>query len=199
MHAAVQAKILEEVHKQYVMHQCFKAVAYMHSAELVHRDLKPANLLLNAECLLKVADFGLARCVTQQPVDNGSFTNAVMTDYIATRWYRAPEILVGSNEYGKAGDLWSLGCILAEMLGGRPIFTGTTTLNQLEKCASSSPCQQLAQREARVWRCTAALRAPLALLQRTAVLCRPLRVCSAGVQVSLTHCVRARSRSLQDR
>jgi len=104
----------------------------MHSAELVHRDMKPSNLLLNSECLMKVADFGLARSLLDDSKDD-DVKPPVMTDYVATRWYRAPEILLGSNKYGKAVDLWSLGCIFGEMLGGKPVFPGTSTLNQIEK------------------------------------------------------------------
>ena len=101
----------------------------MHSAKLVHRDMKPSNLLLNSECLMKVADFGLARSLLKEENDK----DPVLTDYVATRWYRAPEILLGSNKYGMAVDMWSLGCIFGEMLGGKPVFPGTSTLNQLEK------------------------------------------------------------------
>ena len=117
LHAAICANILEEVHKQYIIHQAFKALTYMHSAGLVHRDMKPANLLLNADCVMKVADFGLARTVSETGEIvggdlEGKPSGSVLTDYIATRWYRAPEVLVGSTSYGKAVDLWSLGCIL---------------------------------------------------------------------------------------
>jgi mitogen-activated protein kinase 15 len=136
LHAVIRANILEDVHKQYVMYQSFKALMYMHSAELVHRDMKPSNLLLNSECLMKVADFGLARSLLQvngAGHDDGAAANPILTDYVATRWYRAPEILLGSTKYGKAVDMWSLGCIFGEMLGGKPVFQGSSTLNQLEK------------------------------------------------------------------
>ena len=149
LHATIRANILEEIHKQYILYQAFKALMYMHSAQLVHRDMKPANLLLNSECLMKVADFGLARSLlstkddlppatqgpnTKQP-DNPFYIddNPIMTDYVATRWYRAPEILVGSLTYGTSVDLWSLGCIFCEMLGGKPVFPGNSTLNMIEK------------------------------------------------------------------
>lgn len=148
LHAVIRANILEEIHKQYIMYQAFKALMYMHSAQLVHRDMKPSNLLLNSECLMKVADFGLARSLittdsepskkegphTQLP-NNPYYIdgNPMMTDYVATRWYRAPEILVGSLTYDTPVDLWSLGCIFGEMLGGKPVFPGSSTLNQIEK------------------------------------------------------------------
>ena len=107
---------------------------YMHSANLVHRDMKPSNLLLNSECLMKVADFGLARSLNDNDSDSAAgHQDPNMTDYVATRWYRAPEILLGSHKYGISVDLWSLGCIFGEMLGGKPLFPGTSTLNQLEK------------------------------------------------------------------
>jgi len=132
LHAVIRANILEDIHKQYIMYQSFKALMYMHSADLVHRDMKPSNLLLNSECLMKVADFGLARSLLQGGTEVDPI-NPVLTDYVATRWYRAPEILLGSTRYGKAVDMWSLGCIFGEMLSGKPVFPGTSTLNQLEK------------------------------------------------------------------
>jgi len=115
------------------MYLSFKALMYMHSAKLVHRDMKPANLLLNSECLMKVADFGLARSLVDHPLEDGTKENPSLTDYVATRWYRAPEILAGSQTYGTAVDLWSLGCIFGEMLGGKPVFDGKSTLNQFER------------------------------------------------------------------
>jgi len=131
LHAAIRANILEPLHRQYVMYQACKALMYMHSAGLVHRDMKPANLLLNSECLMKIADFGLCRSIVE--VGTCEEDASTLTDYVATRWYRAPEILLASKTYRESVDMWSLGCIFAEMLNGKPIFAGTSTLNQLER------------------------------------------------------------------
>lgn len=129
LHAVIRANILEDIHKQYIIYQVLKCLKYMHSCNLLHRDLKPSNLLLNSECHVKVADFGLARSLDVKDPD----TIPLLTDYVATRWYRAPEILLGSNKYTKGVDMWSLGCILAELLLGKPAFPGTSTLNQLDR------------------------------------------------------------------
>ena len=101
---------------------------YIHSAEIIHRDLKPSNVLLNSDCLAKVADFGLARSFGKDDTEG----DVVFTEYIATRWYRAPEIVLGSQKYTKAIDMWSVGCILAEMITGKATFPGKSTLNQIE-------------------------------------------------------------------
>ena len=98
---------------------------FIHTADLIHRDLKPSNLLLNSECHMKICDFGLARSLD----NSDTTTQPILTDYVATRWYRAPEILLGSNNYTKSADMWSIGCILAELLLGKPVFPGTSTLN----------------------------------------------------------------------
>ena len=129
LHAVIRANILEDIHKQYIIYQCLKCLKYMHSANLLHRDLKPSNLLLNSECHMKCADFGLARSLDTRDPDQ----QPLLTDYVATRWYRAPEILLGSNKYTKGVDMWSMGCILAELLLGKPVFPGTSTLNQLDR------------------------------------------------------------------
>jgi mitogen-activated protein kinase 15 len=128
LHHVIRANILQEIHKQYIVYQILKSLKYIHSAELIHRDLKPANILIDSECHVKVADFGLARSVASTQ-DDGNFK---LTDYVATRWYRAPEILLGSTKYSKAVDMWSVGCILGELILGKPIFPGTSTLNQIE-------------------------------------------------------------------
>jgi len=103
----------------------------MHSGAVIHRDIKPSNLLLNSECLVKVCDFGLARSVEFKQSETAR--HPVLTDYVATRWYRAPEILLGSTDYTKGVDTWSVGCILGELLGGKPMFPGTSTMNQLDR------------------------------------------------------------------
>jgi mitogen-activated protein kinase 15 len=105
----------------------------MHSAEVIHRDLKPSNLLLNSDCHLKIFDFVLARSLA---VDRNDVKDNVLTEEVATRWYRAPEVLLGSNFYDKSADIWSVGCILAEIFIGKPIFPGNSTLNQLERILS---------------------------------------------------------------
>eukprot|EP00915_Cephaloidophora_sp_WS-2016_P003846 GHVH01005209.1.p1 GENE.GHVH01005209.1~~GHVH01005209.1.p1 ORF type:complete len:355 (-),score=36.24 GHVH01005209.1:356-1420(-) len=130
LHAVIRANILEEIHKQYIIYQLLKAIIYMHTGELLHRDMKPSNILLNSECMVKVADFGLARSVAP---DQKHQNEPVLTDYVATRWYRAPEILLGSTKYTKGVDMWSIGCILAELILNRPVFPGSSTLNQLER------------------------------------------------------------------
>eukprot|EP01123_Difflugia_compressa_P015764 TRINITY_DN907_c0_g3_i1.p1 TRINITY_DN907_c0_g3~~TRINITY_DN907_c0_g3_i1.p1 ORF type:complete len:329 (-),score=45.89 TRINITY_DN907_c0_g3_i1:125-1111(-) len=131
LHAVIRANILEDIHKRFIIYQLLKAIKYMHSAQVIHRDMKPSNLLLNSECLLKVADLGLARLIDAPKEDGGR--QQVLTDYVATRWYRAPEILLGSTAYTKGVDMWSIGCILGELLGGKPMFPGTSTMNQIDR------------------------------------------------------------------
>ena len=86
-----------------------KAIKYLHSAEVIHRDLKPSNILLNSDCVVRICDFGLARSLA---VNRNEDKDVVLTEEVATRWYRAPEVLLGSQIYGKSADMWSIGCIL---------------------------------------------------------------------------------------
>ncbi|CAM9913360.1 unnamed protein product, partial [Phaeothamnion confervicola] len=111
-------------HAKWFVYQVLKALKYMHSANVLHRDLKPSNLLLNSNCDLKVCDLGLARGI--------STAKQVMTEYVVTRWYRAPEIMLACQEYTKAIDVWSVGCILAELLCRRPLFPGEDYIHQLK-------------------------------------------------------------------
>lgn len=136
-----KGNILKDIHKRYIMYQILKAAMYLHSGNVIHRDQKPSNVLLDSECFVKMCDFGLARSVTSMTQEAG---DPSLTDYVATRWYRAPEILLASPRYTKGVDMWSLGCILGEMLLGKPLFPGTSTLDQIEKIMTiiPTPCRQ---------------------------------------------------------
>ncbi|KAL8130626.1 hypothetical protein V2J09_019781 [Rumex salicifolius] len=118
------SQTLTNDHCQYFLFQLLRGLKYLHSAHILHRDLKPGNLLINANCDLKICDFGLARTSSVQ----GQF----MTEYVVTRWYRAPELLLCCEKYDTAIDVWSVGCIFAELLGRKPVFPGTECLNQLK-------------------------------------------------------------------
>ncbi|KAL8292543.1 hypothetical protein RQP46_001155 [Phenoliferia psychrophenolica] len=128
LHRVIRTQNLSDDHANFT-YQTLRAIKALHSADVIHRDLKPSNLLLNANCDLKVCDFGLARS-TQTAEPNGGETG-FMTEYVATRWYRAPEIMLTFKQYTKAIDIWSVGCILAEMLSGRPLFPGRDYHHQL--------------------------------------------------------------------
>ncbi|MBZ6375836.1 MAG: protein kinase [Kocuria palustris] len=133
MHRVIRTQDLSDDHCQYFIYQTLRALKAMHSANVLHRDLKPSNLLLNANCDLKVCDFGLARSAASTD-DNSGF----MTEYVATRWYRAPEIMLTFKEYTKAIDVWSVGCILAEMLSGKPLFPGKDCMIPLLPSSSNN-------------------------------------------------------------
>lgn len=165
---------LTDAHIQYILWQIFRALRYLHAAGVVHRDMKPTNLLLNRDCELALADFGLARYIPQRAdvasEDAGEGPNALsghvhhrvdastpdatqasssssssltskssksttsknkLTKYVVTRWYRAPELLVQNKQYDSKVDLWSTGCLVAELLGARAIFPGNDSLHQL--------------------------------------------------------------------
>lgn len=129
LHRVIRTQELSDDHCQYFVYQTLRAVKALHSAEVLHRDLKPSNLLLNANCDLKVCDFGLARYAVPDPENTA---DSFLTEYVATRWYRAPEIMLTFRQYSKAIDVWSVGCILAEMLSGKPLFPGKDYHHQLQ-------------------------------------------------------------------
>lgn len=118
---------LLEPHIRFFMFQLLRGVNFLHAAHVFHRDLNPNNILVNSDCQLRICDFGLARVAFQRNEDN-----LFWTDYVATRWYRAPElILAHSSKYSTAIDMWSIGCIFAEMLGrGQPLFPGQNARQQ---------------------------------------------------------------------
>jgi len=115
-------------HCQFFLYQILRGMKYVHSAQVIHRDLKPRNLLVNANCDLKICDFGLAR----MNFSDKEFQTCPMTEYVCTRWYRAPEVLCSWTDYTNAIDIWSIGCIFAEMLGRKPLFPGHSTQHQLQ-------------------------------------------------------------------
>ena len=113
LHRLLTSRPLEKQFIQSFLYQILRGLKYVHSAGVVHRDLKPSNILVNENCDLKICDFGLARIQDPQ-----------MTGYVSTRYYRAPEIMLTWQKYDVAVDIWSTGCIFAEMLEGRPLFPG---------------------------------------------------------------------------
>ena len=121
-------QVMEDEHCQFFMYQILRGLKYLHSASVLHRDLKPSNLLVNSSCDLKICDFGLARA----DLPFLKVRAASMTDYVATRWYRAPEALLNYRIYTKSIDIWSVGCILGELLLRCPLLPGTSAENQLE-------------------------------------------------------------------
>lgn len=118
----VKTQKLTDDHVQFLIYQVLRGLKYIHSAGIIHRDLKPSNIAVNEDCELKILDFGLARP-----------TESEMTGYVATRWYRAPEIMLNWMHYNQTVDIWSVGCIMAELLTGRTLFPGADHIDQLTK------------------------------------------------------------------
>merc|ERR1712224_210262 len=119
-------QVLNDEHHAYFSYQIIRGLLYLHSANVVHRDLKPSNILVNKNCDLKICDFGLARGYGDDEDD------PTLTDYVVTRWYRAPEVVLLASEYTKSIDVWSVGCILCELIGRKPIFQGQDHLHQVK-------------------------------------------------------------------
>eukprot|EP00656_Telonema_subtile_P029720 TRINITY_DN327_c0_g1_i3.p1 TRINITY_DN327_c0_g1~~TRINITY_DN327_c0_g1_i3.p1 ORF type:complete len:554 (+),score=112.51 TRINITY_DN327_c0_g1_i3:85-1746(+) len=115
---------------QKLVYQLVKSIDWCHGNNLIHRDIKPENLLIGADNTLKLCDFGFARTLPQR--------GAALTDYVATRWYRAPELLLAwerngesFDNYGQAVDMWAIGCIMGELIDGQPLFPGESEIDQL--------------------------------------------------------------------
>jgi len=121
----VSSQPLTSDHVKVFLYQILRGLKYLHSARILHRDIKPGNLLVNSNCLLKICDFGLAR------VDEPDMSRH-MTQEVVTQYYRAPELLMGAKHYASGIDMWSVGCIFAELLGRRILFQAQTPIQQLE-------------------------------------------------------------------
>jgi len=130
LHRVIYSKVkLLEAHAQAFTCQILRGLKYLHSAGVMHRDLKPENVFVNKDCKLRIADFGLARgrCNVEEQ----------LTDYVVTRWYRAPELILLPAGYFDAVDLWSVGCIHVELLAREPLFPGKDHLDML-KCIAAT-------------------------------------------------------------
>lgn len=122
-------QVLTDFHVQHFIYQTLCALKFIHSAGVLHRDIKPSNMLVNEDCQLKLCDFGLARGYSKNKLNNKTFS----TEFVPTRWYRAPEIILCYQDYSEAIDVWSSGCVLAELLGRTPLFNGDDYVSQLNR------------------------------------------------------------------
>eukprot|EP01147_Barroeca_monosierra_P010531 gene10530-2658_t len=128
LHRIIHSKqALSEEHVRYFMFQLLSGLQFIHASGVLHRDIKPGNLLINSNCSLKICDFGMARALASTPEEHSGF----MTAYVATRWYRAPEVMLSFYKYTQAIDVWSVACVLGEMLGRRYLFPGRDYIHQL--------------------------------------------------------------------
>lgn len=122
----VSQQPLTSDHIKVFTYQILRGLKYLHSANILHRDIKPGNLLVNSDCTLKICDFGLAR------IGCNDTWSSQMTQEVVTQYYRAPEILMGARQYSSAIDIWSVGCIIAELLGRRVLFQAAGPIQQLD-------------------------------------------------------------------
>ena len=133
LHRVIYSKQpLSDSHYQYFIYQLIAGVHYLHSANVIHRDLKPPNILVNKDCQIKICDFGLGRGLPEEG-EGGIDDSGNLTEYVTTRWYRAPEVILCPSQYSKAMDIWSIGCIFAELMARCPIFRGENYLDQIKK------------------------------------------------------------------
>ena len=124
----VSKQELSDEHYQFILFQILRALLYLHSANIIHRDFKPSNVLINEDCTVKLCDFGMSRGLKETSEQN----NAQLTEYVVTRFYRAPEIMLSSHHYSKKIDVWSVGCTFAELISKKILFPGQNYVKQIE-------------------------------------------------------------------
>lgn len=116
---------LSDDHYKFIIYQILRALFFLHSANVIHRDIKPSNILINEDCIIKLCDFGLSRNLE-------SNEQMALTEYVVTRFYRAPEVMLCSHQYSKSIDIWSAGCTFVEMVNRKYLFPGDNYLNQIK-------------------------------------------------------------------
>ena len=115
---------LSDEHYQFILYQILRALYFLHSANIIHRDFKPSNVLINEDCTVKLCDFGMSRGIKDE--------NILLTEYVVTRYYRAPEVMLSSHHYSKKIDVWSVGCAFAELLSKKFLFPGENYIAQIK-------------------------------------------------------------------
>jgi mitogen-activated protein kinase 1/3 len=115
---------LSDEHHQFILYQILRALYFLHSANIIHRDFKPSNVLINEDCTVKLCDFGMSRGIKEE--------NVLLTEYVVTRYYRAPEVMLSSHHYTKKIDVWSVGCAFAELLSKKFLFPGDNYITQIK-------------------------------------------------------------------
>ena len=115
---------LSDEHYQFILYQILRALYFLHSANIIHRDFKPSNVLINEDCTVKLCDFGMSRGIKEE--------NILLTEYVVTRYYRAPEVMLSSHHYTKKIDVWSVGCAFAELLSKKFLFPGENYIEQIK-------------------------------------------------------------------
>ncbi|BHF71666.1 MAP kinase activity [Sparganum proliferum] len=137
LRAIISSQGLTDEHICFLVYQMLRGLKYMHSAGIIHRDLKPSNIAVNEDCELKIIDFGLAR---QRQCE--------MTGYVATRWYRAPEVMLNWMHYNDSVDIWSVACIMVELKTRKPLFCGLNQIDQVKQIMTvvGKPDKELMQK-----------------------------------------------------
>ena len=115
---------LSDEHYQFILYQMLRALYFLHSANIIHRDFKPSNVLINEDCTVKLCDFGMSRGIKEE--------NILLTEYVVTRYYRAPEVMLSSHHYSKKIDVWSVGCAFVELLSKKFLFPGNNYIEQIK-------------------------------------------------------------------